>query len=222
MSARRSALRTAVAAGALHAVLFLAAYRLLGMNPGPRAADAELVEFYASDDRRRLVLTGLYLMPFAGIAFLWFCTALRAWLRAGSTRPDDVVAGLQLASGILYVALFFAGAAAAAALAVSAEHARGPIDPFVARQLPQLGQLLLVGFGMRMAAMFVFTTSRLVRLTGLLPRWFALAGLGVGLFLLLSTSFDRRLVLVFPVWLLALCALLLLAGDERGRDGPER
>lgn len=219
MNERRSALRLAAGTGALHAVLFLLAYWLLGMNPGLHAPDAELVDFYASEDRRRLVLTGAYVMPFAGIAFLWFCTSLRAWLRAGPRRPDEVVAGLQLASGILYVALFFAGAAAASAFAVSAEHARGPIDPLLARQLPQLGQILLIVFGMRMAAMFVFTTSRLVSLTGLLPRWFALAGVVVGLFLLLSTSLDRRLVLVFPLWLLVLCALLVRRQD-RG-DGPE-
>jgi hypothetical protein len=31
----------------------------------------------------------------------------------------------------------------------------------------------------------------------------------VGLFLLLSATFNRALVLVFPLWLLVLCALLL-------------
>jgi hypothetical protein len=93
-------------------------------------------------------------------------------------------------------------------VAVSVEYSRTPLDPAVARQFPVYGATLLLGFAMRMAAMFVFTTSRLGRANGVLPRWFAAAGLGVGLFLLLNTSFSRALVLVFPLWLLALCALI--------------
>jgi hypothetical protein len=68
-----------------------------------------------------------------------------------------------------------------------------------------------------MAAMFVFTTSRIGRTTDVLPPWFTRVGLVVGLFLLLSATFSRALVLVFPLWLLALCALLLV----RVRRFPE-
>ena len=62
---------------------------------------------------------------------------------------------------------------------------------------------------MRMAAMFVFTTSSIARSAGVLPRWFIYLGYLVGLFLLLSATFSPLLVLIFPVWLLTLCALLL-------------
>jgi hypothetical protein len=208
------ALRTAIAMGLAHALLFMVAYWLLTSVPGPRAPDEEIIAFFASDRRRRVVLTGLYLMPFAGIAFLWLCIALRAWLRRGPTGGLDVLAGIQLASGILYVGMFFAAAGAVAAVAVTMEFAHGQIDPMLARQLPQLGQTLMMFFAMRMAAMFVFTTSRLGRLSGLLPPWFAFAGIPVGLFLLLSASYDRRLVLVFPAWLIALCTALGLRARQ--------
>lgn len=51
-------------------------------------------------------------MPFAAIAFLWFCMALRVAVRASSLAEVELAANLQLASGILYVALFCASAAA--------------------------------------------------------------------------------------------------------------
>jgi hypothetical protein len=146
--------------------------------------------------------------------------ALRGWLRGGAQRASELLWGLHLASGILYVALFFAGAAASSVVAVSVEYASAPLDPMLARQFTQFGATILMVFGMRMAAMFVFTTSRLGRLAGMLPRWFALVGVAAGLFLLLSTSFSRTMVLVFPLWLLVLCALLWRARHVVAAPAP--
>ena len=208
-SQRRTALLL-VAVGWAHALLFLLAYALVTSTPGAHASDEEILAFYRSGDQRRLIMVGLYVMPFAGIAFLWFSTALRAWIRASSLREGELLSGMQFVSGILYVALFFAGAAASAVVAVSMEFSSTPLDPVLARQMPEYGAILVVGFAMRMAAMFVFTTSRLGRMTGALPRWFVVLGFVVGMFLLLSTSFSRTLVLVFPLWLLVLCTLLFV------------
>ena len=206
---RSGPLRFLVGLGCAHALLFLLAYGLVTSAPGIHASDDELLTFYRSGNQRRLVLAGLYVMPFAGIAFLWFSVALRTWIRTDGLPWGDLVAGAQHASGLLYVGLFFAAAAASAVTAVSVEYSRGPLDPVVARQFHQYSATLLLGFAMRMAAMYVFTTSRLGRANGVLPSWFALLGLAVGLGLLLSPSFSRLLVLVFPLWLLVLCALLL-------------
>src|SRR5262249_60259902 len=168
----------------------------------------EIVSFYASEDRRRLIVVGLYVMPFAGIAFLWFSVGMRTAIRAGQ-RVSELLAGMQVASGILYVALFFVAAAAISVMAASMEMVHSQVDPMIARELPQYGRAILVVFAMRMAAIFVFTTSRLGSRTNALPRWFVVLGFAVGLFLLLSSSFSRALVLVFPIWLLALCAAVV-------------
>ncbi len=210
-----------VGMGCLHALLFLLAYGLLTSTPGAHATDEEIVAFYRSGSQRRLVLVGLYVMPFAGIAFLWFSTILRVYTQAGARQVSELLSGVQLVSGILYVGLFFAAAAASSVMAVSIEFSRSPVDPVVARQFPQYGGTLLLAFAMRMAAMFVFTTSRLGRMADVLPRWFAQVGLAVGLFLLLSASFSRALVLVFPLWLLALCALLLVRAWRLPRPAPD-
>jgi hypothetical protein len=67
---------------------------------------------------------------------------------------------------------------------------------------------------MRMAAMFVFTTTRLAQKAGVLSPWFARAGMAAGLFLLLSTTFHRALVLVFPLWLVVLCLQFRALADK--------
>ena len=220
-ASRRDKALLTVGVGVAHALLFMLSYWLLTAAPGAHAPDEELVAFYESGDRRQLLLVGLYVMPFAGIAFLWFSVALRAWIRASSPRESELFSGVQLVSGILYVGLFFAAAAASSVMAVSVEFSRSRVDPVVARQFPQYGATLLLVFAMRMAAMFVFTTSRIGRTTGVLPRWFTHLGLVVGLFLLLSASFSRVLVLVFPLWLLALCALLLGRARRLPRGAPD-
>jgi len=44
----------------------------------------------------------------------------------------------------------------------------------------------------------------------MLPRWFAIVSVIVGLFLLLSATFSQLLVLVFPLWILTLGVLMVL------------
>jgi hypothetical protein len=149
-------------------------------------------------------------MPFAGIAFVWFMVALRMWISSHG-RPENVLhANIQLVSGILYVGLFFAAGAAAATAAASAEFESAQIAPINTGQFPRYGSTLLFVFAVRMAAMFVFSTSNIARSTGTLPRWFGVTGFAVGLFLLLSATFSRVLVMVFPLWILLLSTLLLL------------
>jgi hypothetical protein len=131
------------------------------------------------------------------------------WI-SGSVRRENVLfSNIQLVSGILFIAMFFAAASAYSAMAASVEFAGARTDPAFARQLPLYGSTLLFVFAMRMAAMFIFTTSSIGRSAGILPAWFTWAGYAVGLFLLLSWGVSRGLVLAFPVWVLALCLILL-------------
>lgn len=207
-SLRKAAYLTA-GMGMAHALLFLLAFWLISDVPGPNASSQEILDYYTSDQNRRPILVGLYVMPFAGIAFIWFIVALRMWTSGQVRRENVLLSNVQLVSGILYIALFFGGAAASSVLAASVQFAQGSVDPDTARQFPQLGSALLLVFGMRMAAMFVFSTTNITRSVGIIPRWFAIIGLVVGLGLLLSATFNRALVLVFPIWILVFCALLI-------------
>ncbi|MFL5755314.1 MAG: hypothetical protein ACJ77N_03360 [Chloroflexota bacterium] len=207
-SLRRAAVLTATV-GIAFSVLYIVAILLLAGVPGPSATDAQIVAYYRSPSASTSVTVGLYLMPFAGMAFLWFVVALRMWASNSVRTQSELFSGLQFVSGIAFVLLTFVGAAAGAVLAVTVQLAGGFVDPSVARQFPVFGNTVHLYFAMRVAAMFVFTTSSIGRSTGILPRWFGFVGIGVGLLLLLSATFTPVLVLVFPAWVLVACSILL-------------
>lgn len=207
-SLRRAAYLTA-GVGMAFAILFLLAYWFLSEIPDVTASDAELAAFYLSDYRRLPILAGVYIQPFAGIAFLWFIVALRMWISASARRISELSSNIQLISGIIFIAVFFVSAAATASTAAVIQFSSAPFSPTAARLLPQFGNTLTFVFAMRMAAMFIFTTSNIGRGARILPRWFLILGYIVGVFLLLSAGFRSLFVLAFPVWMIILCILLL-------------
>jgi hypothetical protein len=66
--------------------LFLAGLALLSRTPGVHATDADLVAFYESGNQRRILLSGLYVLPLAAVAFLWFIASLRQWMEMSSRK----------------------------------------------------------------------------------------------------------------------------------------
>ena len=156
----RQAAYLTVGLGFAHALLYILSYYLLQQTPGGNASDAEILEFYSSGGDRRLILVGLYVMPFAGIAFVWFTVALRMWISVSTKHAlKALYSNVQLVSGIIFVGLLFTAGAASAATAASMEFSTGQVDPMMARQLPQLSSTILIVFAMRMAAMFPTTSS---------------------------------------------------------------
>jgi hypothetical protein len=214
---RRAAYLTA-GVGIAFAILFLLTYYLTTGLPGPQASDAEIVEFYDSESRRLPIIVGTYIMPFAGIAFLWFIVALRMWIAAGSARISELSSNIQLLSGIIFIAVFFTSAAASASTAAAIQFSTTPYSPTAARLLPQFGTTLAFVFAMRMAAMFIFTTSNIGRSSKILPRWFLVFGYIVGIFLLLSAGFRSLFVLAFPIWMLLLGIILLHRASQIPAD----
>jgi hypothetical protein len=206
-SLRTAAMITAGVA-ATHAVLFLASFWLMSSVPGAGASTAELLEYYASAGERRVVIVGMYLMPFAGIAFIWFIVAMRMWVQSATRRVSVLMSNVQLVSGILYVGLLFVAAAAQSVLAFSIDFGDGSADDVEAHQFPVFSASLTLVFALRMAAMFVITTSTIGRASGVLPRWFIYGGYVVGIFLLLTATLQSWFALVFPAWLLGLSVIL--------------
>ncbi|MDI1463475.1 hypothetical protein QEZ54_21065 [Catellatospora sp. KI3] len=209
-AAARRAARLAVAMGAAHAVLFTAAFLILHEVPGTGDPDQTVLEYYlAPDTRHRVLLAGIYLMPLAAITFLWFITTLRMWI-AHQGRPQHVLfSNLQLGAGLSYIVLELVAAAAFSVGAAVAQFGDGVADPATMRGFAQLGKLVSVILAMRMAAMFVLTTASLGRHTKIVPSWFLILSIGVGLTLFLAATLDTWLLLLFPGWLLVLCGILL-------------
>jgi len=204
--------------GMVHAALFLVSFWIVRSIPKPSAADAELIAFYGGADRRRVLAVGLYLMPFAAIAFVWFSIALRMWVGSYGRPEHALFSNVQLVSGIIFIALVLEAAAAYSIDAAVVEFSNGSLNPALARQFPQLGKVLVLVLAMRMAAMFVIATSSIGRHAQVLPAWFIWLGYVVGAFLLLAATLSAVLVLVFPVWVLILCVLLLVRARHIPRD----
>jgi hypothetical protein len=216
---RRAAMLTA-GIGLVHALLLMAgAFVLKTQTPGVAASDEELIAFYQDPEQRRIaVAAGLYLIPFAGIAFVWFFVALRMWISQSAPRANVMLSNVQLVSGIIYTTLILAAGGAMSVPAVTMELSKAAVDPVLARQLPQYGASLMLVFAMRMAAMFVLTTTNLGRLSGILPKWFIWIGFVVAAGLLLTASFSSWLVFVFPAWVLAFCVVLINRARKISRD----
>ena len=200
-------------------MLFIAALLILTHGPGVDASNEEIVKYYSnSSSLRWQLVAGLYLMPFAGIAFIWYIVALRAWAQGYVRRQNALLSNVQLVAGIIYTTLFFAGAAAISVTASTAQF-NDQINPDLARLFPQYGANLVLVFAMRMASMFVLTTTNIMRASTVMPKWFAWIGYPVAVFLLLTPRSARCSIFVLPLWILAFCTLVALRARRIPRDG---
>jgi hypothetical protein len=153
------------------------------------------------------VSLALNLLPFAGIAFLWFIAVVRD--RLGSLE-DRFFATVFLGSGLLYIAMvFMSGALAGGLIRVllilpdSLPHAEYVLGR------AQVSQTMNV-YGIKMAGVFMFSTSTILLRTLILPRWIAFLGYVLGAMLLLSIGIIFWVPLVFPVWVFLISAAILL------------
>jgi hypothetical protein len=158
--------------------------------------------------QRGAVRTALELLPFAGIAFLWFMGALREQAGEGE---DQFFSTVFLGSGLVFVATLF-GAAAAAGTVLDESQQHPPFGR-------DFAYALLTTYAMRMAAVFIITTSTIGRRHGALPRPLVVLGYLAGLALLLVGASVPWSELVFPAWALLL-SLNILRGRRPARPRP--
>jgi hypothetical protein len=204
--------RAAGASGLLFAVLFGLAFVLVRQAPGLDGSDATYTAFYSAGAGGAVVSLGLYVVPFAGIACLWHMTATRTLLQVLRPRSwAEIPHWLQLASGVLFVAMLFIGTAAVGAVALQTAYSSAPLpSPDVARALTAVGYTVVFVYGVRAAGMYMIATTGLVRSAGLLNRAAAVLSYLAATFLLVSTTFHPAILLVFPAWVLLLSITLLV------------
>jgi hypothetical protein len=186
--------------GILFAVLFVLALVLIYTTPRLAASDAQITAFYAGSSTV-LVTVGQFLIPLAGIAFLWHAHTTRLLIKFRTPTPSAIPYGLQLASSILFVVLLFAGTASAGAVALLKDLTHGPLPSAdVVRGMLALGYALVFIYAIRGAGMYALTTTNLLRGAGIMPTWLAIVSYLLALFLLVSTTLHPVVVLLFPTW----------------------
>lgn len=213
--------RLAAVMGILFAALFVAAMLVVDGVPHLGDPDAAYGTFYDGAGNAIVTAVALYLVPLAGIAFLWFAVALRSVLDTLEPAPSAMAHGLNLLSGVLFVALLFAGTAALATpVFVTTIGGGAPLTPETTRALTGLGYGLVFVFSVRGAGMFALTTTTLLRNAGVMPRGAAIVGYVLATWLLITATDHPASLLVLPAWVL-LVAVVLLRHDRALRNAPE-
>jgi len=190
--------------------LFVVALILVHGTPTLSASDAEITAYYASGSTL-LVTVGLYLIPFAGIAFLWHAHCTRLLIESRTPSPSAIPYGLQLVSGVLFVVLLFAGTASAGAVALLKDLTSAPLPStdFI-RGMLAVGYGMVFVYALRGAGMYALTTTTLLRNTKIMPTWLAVLSYLLAAFLLLSTVMHPAAMLVFPSWIVIMSVVVFI------------
>jgi hypothetical protein len=197
--ADRHALRTpkaAAVAGILFSVLLLIIFTLLWLAIPEEPFEPGLL----AASRKDQVRTALYLVPFTGIAFLWFIGVLRD--RLGSLE-DRFFATVFLGGSLLFLAMLFMLAAIAEGLLVAV--ASAPQQASATFEFGRAAAHVIVSvYLVKTAAVFMFTASTLVLHAALAPRWIPFLGFGLALLLLFGSHYASWSFVVFPIWVMLL------------------
>ena len=215
--ARRAATPVAGAiAGIVFAVLFTVSMTILRQTMGDVAHDTGA--WLAGDTG--LFKFALALVPFAGLAFLWFIAVARERL---GRFEDQFFSTVFIGSGLLFLAMVFAAAATAGAIvAAAANDPAGFAASTTYTYARQAVTQILAVYALRMAAIFLLSQASLWLRTRVMPRWMALVTVVVALVLLFVFTQSFWVVLVFPAWVL-LVSVYILVGTLWGRPaGGER
>ena len=207
--ARATTPRAAAIAGILFSLLLLTSLTLIRLSvpENPQEAGTWLSGGW------KTVSVALNLLPFAGIAFLWFIGVVRDRL---GEHEDRFFATVFLGSGLLFLAMLFASAAVAGGiLRMYGATPSMLIDSGLYTFGRTVTYEIMNVYTMKMAGVFMISTCTLSLRTGIIPRWMALLGLVLALFLLFSLGFFYWAPLVFPLWILLISVHILLANLRR-------
>ena len=169
----------------------------------------------------RAVTVALNLVPFAGIAFLWFIGVLRDRL---AQLEDRFFATVFFGSGLLFLAMLFAAAAVIGAIVLVASISAPDelMNSATFRFARAASYIIMNVYALKMAAVFMISTSTVVIRTGIAPRWIAFLGFLLALVLLMGSFFISWSFAVLPFWVFLISVYILidnLVGNSKADVG---
>jgi hypothetical protein len=150
----------------------------------------------------------LVLVPFAGIAFLWFTGVMRDLL---GDLEDKFFATVFLGSGIILVVMMFVWAAAYGAIFGTYEAVADvltDLDLFV--YAITFSNQIMANYFLRMAGVYMLSTASLWTRTAAVPRWLSIVTFIVALSFLLFAGALRWARFIFPAWVLLVSVYILI------------
>ena len=201
--------RAAAIAGIVFAVLLIAAFWLLrtSVPADPYEPGAWL---HTSSNTVALALN---LVPFAGIAFLWFIAVLRD--RLGELE-DRFFATVFFGSGLLFLAMLFIAAAVAGGILIAFAARPEELINSATFHFARATTYAIVNIYMiKIACVFMITTSTVAIYTGFAPRWLAVLGYLLAALLLVGSYYISWSFMLFPLWVLLISICILIDNIRR-------
>ena len=198
--------RAAALAGILFAMLFSGSIVLIRLSIPANPEDSGVW----LKQRAGMVRLALGLLPFAGIAFLWFMGVVRDCL---GQLEDQFFSTVFFGSGLLFLAMMFASAAiVGATLATYAVEPRRLIDSGVYTFARTVTYGITNVDAIKMAGVFMISLGTIWVRTRIMPHWLAFLTYALALGLLLSISSNLWVTLIFPGWV-CMVSLYILIGN---------
>src|SRR4029450_10002755 len=196
--------RAAAIAGIIFSVLVIAAFSMLRISvPSDPTEPGEWLRTSSS-----LVGLALNLRPFARLAFLWFVGALRD--RLGQLE-DRFFATVFLGSSLLFLAMLFVLAAVVGAIIPTfATDSRDGMNAATFHFARTLTYNIVNIYMIKMAAVFMMSTSTVIIYTDIAPRWVAYLGFILALLLLFGSAYVSWVFVAFPFWVFLISTCLLI------------
>ena len=195
-------------AGIVFGILLLGALTMVRLA----LSDTSITSLQSDSSKRALIGLSLNLVPFAGIAFLWFIGVVRDQL---GEVEDRLFSTVFLGSGLLFLAMLFVGSVTTSTVLslVSAQNASAELFDY--GRVTTQG--LISVYALRMAAVFTLSVSTVGMRTGALPRWVAYSGYVVALGLMVAAGEHKWVQLIFPAWVLMVSVVILATSPaDRG------
>jgi hypothetical protein len=207
--------RVAAIAGIIFAVLMSATLILIRLSIPIDASDTGAPLAGQADK----VSIALSLVPFAGIAFLWFIGVVRD--RLGHFE-DQFFSTVFIGSGLLYLGLSFVSAGLAEALLASSALnpglVRSSIYTFGRLAVYQINNI----YALKMSGVFMISLGTIWLQTKIIPRWLVYVTYVLAVVLLLSISRNIWFALAFPAWVLVISVYLLIGNMHTQPASTER
>jgi len=197
--------RSAAVAGIIFSLLMIASMILISTITSVTLSDISRDWLETRVDTASLALG---LVPFAGIAFLWFTGVIRDHV---GDREDRFFATVFLGSGIAFVVLLFIWAATIGAIFGSFALAA---DILVDNDIFIFGfafmNQIISNYTLRMAGVYMLSISTLWTRTSVMPRWLTIITYIVALGFLFFAGISREARFIFPVWVFLVSVYILI------------
>lgn len=202
--------RAAAVAGILFAVLFTVSAGVMRLAI-PEEVEADSGAWLQTN--ARAVQFALALVPFAGIAFLWFVGVVRD--RLGELE-DQFFSTVFFGSGLLFLAMIFSSTAMAGGLLGA--YASNP-DLAAESGMMTFGRSVIYTitnvYAIRMAGVFMLSLGVIWGRTHVMPRAFVLVTFLLAVLLLVVINLSLWVIMIFPAWVFAV-SIYILVLSRRG------